>query len=117
MSFQSRRLRLMAAELITMADEMEALEGAAHASLPELLTLSEFAKAIRRHVDTARTLCVNGRVPGAFQEREGGHWKIPRAALQAYLEGSATAKSLQLVGRGKRERSPDYLAQLQRGKA
>ena len=111
-----RRLRIMAAELTTLAEELEGQEAAAAASRPEVMKLQEFADAIRVCVDTARELCVGGKVPGAFQERAGGRWKIPRAAVEAYLAGQTTPGPQLVAARAGKRESPDYLRQLSRGR-
>ena len=49
--------------------------------LPYILTIKEYAHFVRSDGQTVRTLCRNGRIPGAFKIPGSHIWRLPRTSL------------------------------------
>lgn len=47
------------------------------------VTVSQYAKRANLTAQAVRMACANGRIQGAFQPYAGGHWRIPREAMEA----------------------------------
>ncbi len=50
------------------------------------MTLDDVAAEVGRAVSTIRTWCNGGRLQGAYR-LNGRDWRVPRAALRAFLDG------------------------------
>lgn len=52
----------------------------------EFLTVPEVSKRYRMHSTSVSGLCRAGELPGAYRNGKGrGHWRIPVAAINAYV--------------------------------
>lgn len=51
-----------------------------HAELPHFLSTGEVGKLLGKKTHAVRRMCKN--IPGAYQERAGGDWKIPLTSLR-----------------------------------
>lgn len=61
--------------------------------MPEYLTTQEAAKLMKVSSNKVRSLCRQGVLPGVFQERKNGPWKISVTSAQTWLETHASPKS------------------------
>ncbi len=58
------------------------------APLPETLTVEEVATILRISVQSVRRLLRDKELPGV---RVGKYWRVPRVALEAFLDGHKAA--------------------------
>lgn len=73
------------------------------APTPELdvdLTVAGVAEKLGRRPSTVRAWCERGELPGAYKLR-GREWRIPRSALEAFLDS-------QRLGKGQSDRLGDW---------
>lgn len=59
--------------------------------MDEILTTTEAGKLLGYHADGIRRLCEDGSLDGAYRLR-GGHWRIPRAAVDKFREACRPKK-------------------------
>lgn len=48
------------------------------------------AEAVGTRTATIARLCRQGKIPGAYQSEDGGHWRVPLSALEAWLRERKT---------------------------
>lgn len=54
--------------------------------MPEYIDTNEAAQIMGVSVETVRTLCANGILDGAIQERKNSPWQIPKHAVNLWVE-------------------------------
>lgn len=78
-------------DLVQLLDEEGGASGGASASAPDSfadLTVEQLATRLGRSPSTVRTWLGEGRLSGAYRLR-GREWRIPPAALRAFLDREA----------------------------
>lgn len=60
--------------------------------MSDKLTTSEAGQKLRYHPDVVRKLCEQGQLEGAYRNGPSGHWRIPAAAVEAFLESTRPRK-------------------------
>lgn len=59
----------------------------------DMLSTTDAAKLLRTSRDTVVRMCERGRLPGAEQLMGvGGHWRIPRTAVESFRESTRPKK-------------------------
>lgn len=79
---------------VRVADLQRALE--AKAGGPQVMTAEQAAEHAGRTPEYWRRQAKAGRIPGAWQDAEGGPWRLPRPACEAHLrseQGKRGARS------------------------
>ena len=54
--------------------------------IPVLMDINYCARLLGRSADSTKKLAQSGRLAGAV--KVGGHWRVSRDALRAYIEGT-----------------------------
>lgn len=54
----------------------------------DVLTTNEVATWLRYSDDQVRRMCEDGRFDGAYRASVGAHWRIPKIAVERFLESA-----------------------------
>lgn len=79
---------------------------AACATLPADLTVAELAARFHRAASTVREWCEHGRFAGAYK-LNGRDWRVPLAALDAFLAGQRGDRAVARLGAWRAVRRAD----------